>query len=311
MIPPWLEVHPEIMAALRQGRPVVALESSLIAQGLPAPHNLNTARMAEGAIRGQSAVPATVAVWQGRPTIGLSEYVMRELAKPENRVAKLSRRDLAGAITLRQTGATTVASTMFLADCAGVRVFATGGIGGVHREPDPQAGQSWDISADLQELARTPVCVVCAGAKSILDIPRTLEMLETLGVPVIGFGADEFPGFYLRSTGHPVSARVDTIAQAADLLMVHWHLGGGGVVLAQPLPPEVALPPHELHEALEQAEKLAAEQGVRGNKVTPFLLGRLSELTKGKTLRANVSLVVNNARLAARLATELSMRGFA
>lgn len=312
IIPPWLEVHPEILAALRQSRPVVALESSLIAHGLPVPHNLKAARMAEGAVRGQSAVPATVAVWQGRPTVGLSEYVMQELAKPDNRVLKLSRRDLAGAIALRQTGATTVAATMYLADCAGLRVFATGGIGGVHRAADatPSAAQGWDISADLLELSRTPVCVVCAGAKSILDIPRTLEMLETLGVPVIGFGTEEFPGFYLRSTGQPVSARVDTIAQAADLLTVHWQLGGGGVVLAQPLPPEVALPPHELHEALEQAEKLAADQGVHGNKLTPFLLGQLSELTKGKTLRANVSLVVNNARLAARLATELALRGF-
>jgi len=310
IIPPWLEVHPEILAALRQSRPVVALESSLIAQGLPSPHNLKAARMAEGAVRGQSAVPATVAVWQGRPTVGLSEYVMQELAKPDNRVLKLSRRDLAGAIALRQTGATTVAATMFLADCAGVRVFATGGIGGVHHSAEPSVGAAWDISADLQELSRTPVCVVCAGAKSILDIPRTLEMLETLGVPVVGFGADEFPGFYLRSTGQPVSARVDTVAQAADLLMIHWHLGGGGVVLAQPLPPEVALPPHELHEALQQAEKQAADQGVRGNKLTPFLLGQLSELTKGKTLRANVSLVINNARLAARLATELATRGF-
>jgi pseudouridine-5'-phosphate glycosidase len=304
-IPSWLEVHPEVAAALRQGRPVVALESSLIAQGLPWPHNLKAARMAEGAVRGQSAVPATIAVVQGRPTVGLSDLALEELARPDSGVRKLSRRDLAAAIVQERTGGTTVAATLYLAHCAGIRVFATGGIGGVHR---PLAGvaASWDVSADLYELSRTPVAVVCSGAKSILDIPQTLEVLESLGVPVIGYGTDTFPGFYLPSSGQPVPVRVDSAEQVATLLAIHWHLDGAGVVLAQPVPTEVALTPEEFHAALVTAEQFAAEQGIRGPKLTPFLLQHLAIVTKEKTLRANLSLVVANARLAARVAAQLT-----
>jgi len=304
--PPWLEVHPEVAAALRQGRPVVALESSLIAQGLPWPHNLKAARMAEGAVRGQSAVPATIAVVQGRPTVGLSDLALEELARPEAEVLKLSRRDLAVAVAQGRTGGTTVAATMHLACCAGIRVFATGGIGGVHRAPAGSVADPWDVSADLHELARTPVAVVCSGAKSILDIPRTLEMLEALSVPVIGYRTDDFPAFYLSSSGQRVPQRMDRLDQAAALLAIHWHLGGAGTVLAQPVPAELALAPDEWATALAAAEQRASEQGVRGAKLTPFLLQQLAELTQEKTLRANIALVVANARLAAQLAAELT-----
>jgi pseudouridine-5'-phosphate glycosidase len=299
-IPSWLDVHPEVAAALSQGRPVVALESSLIAHGLPWPHNLEAARAAEEAVRAEGALPATIAVVQGRPTIGLGATTLEELARAEKPVVKVSRRDLAAVIADGRTGGTTVAATMYLAFCAGIRVFATGGIGGVHRS------HAADVSADLLELSRTPVAVVCSGAKSILDIPRTLEMLETLSVPVLGYGTDEFPGFYLRSSGQPVPTRVDTLDKAAALLLIHWQLAGGGVVLAQALPPEVALSPEEFEAALETAEKRAAAKGVLGGQLTPFLLKEIAELTQGKTLRANVALVVANARLAAGLAIELA-----
>ncbi|HJT78326.1 MAG TPA: pseudouridine-5'-phosphate glycosidase, partial [Gemmataceae bacterium] len=216
-------------------------------------------------------------------------------------VLKASRRDLAVAVARGRTAATTVAATMYLAHKAGVRIFATGGIGGAHRGPAP-----WDISADLLELARTPVAVVCAGAKSILDIPRTLEILETHGVLVAGYGTDEFPAFYLRSSGEPVTARVDTPEEAARLLAAHWALEGEGVVLAQPVEADTALEPGVLERALGEAEGQATAAGVRGPAVTPFLLARLAELTEGKTLKANQALVVANARLAARVACALT-----
>jgi pseudouridine-5'-phosphate glycosidase len=297
---PLLDVRPEAAAAVRAGRPVVALESTLIAHGLPWPQNLETARAAEAAVRAEGAVPATVAVWRGRPTVGLSDAELEELARGEG-VLKASRRDLATAVACRQTAATTVAATMFLAHRAGLRLFATGGIGGAHRHPQP-----WDLSADLVELARTPVAVVCAGAKSILDVGRTLEILETLGVPVLGSGTDDFPGFYLRATGEPVSARVETPAEAAALIAAHGRLGGAGVVLAQPLAAEVALEPRAFAEALALAERQAADAGVRGKELTPFLLARLAEITGGQTLRANRVLVVANARLAAQVAGALT-----
>jgi pseudouridine-5'-phosphate glycosidase len=246
-------------------------------------------------------VPATVAVWQGRPTIGLDPGPLEALARGRD-VFKASRRDLAAAVAQGRTAATTVAATMFLAHRAGIRLFATGGIGGAHRE----AANPWDISADLVELARTPVAVVCAGAKSVLDIPRTLEVLETQGVPVVGYGTDEFPAFYLRSSGEPVSARVDNPGQAAALLAAHWDLEGAGVVLAQPVAAEAALGPDEFAGALARAEGLAAEAGVRGPALTPFLLARLADITQGKTLRANQALVIANARLATQVAIAFS-----
>jgi pseudouridine-5'-phosphate glycosidase len=289
-----LEIRPPIAAALQAGQPIVALESTLIAHGLPWPINVETACAVEAAVRGAGAVPATIAVLNGRPTIGLTEPEISALAQTPG-VLKASRRDLGLAIAQSRTAATTVAATVTLAHRAGLRIFATGGIGGAHRE-------TWDLSADLIELARIPVAVVCAGGKSILDLPRTLELLETLSVPVVGYGTDTFPAFYLPSSGEPVSGRVDTPWQAAGVLRAHWDLGGGGVVLAQPVSGDVALDPDELSVALAEAERLAAARGVRGQEVTPFLLARLADLTGGKTLRANQTLIVANARLAAQVA---------
>src|SRR5215471_1934521 len=303
MTPALLDLAPEVADALQARRPVVALESTLIAHGLPWPLNHETATEAEVVVRAEGAVPATVAVWEGRPTIGLSAERRQALARGEG-VLKASRRDLAFAVSHKRTAATTVAATMYLAHRAGIRVFATGGIGGVHRG----AAESGDVSADLPELARTPLAVVCAGAKSILDLRRTLELLGTLGVPVVGYGTDEFPAFYLRGSGEPVPARVDTPEEAADLLSAHWELDGAGVVLAQPPPGEMALDPEEWERALREAERQAAEAGVRGKAVTPFLLARLAEITGGKTLRANRALIVANALLAARIARALCER---
>jgi len=297
MSTPGLDVRPEVQSALNQGRPVVALESTLIAHGLPWPVNLETARLAEAVVRAERAVPATIAVLRGRPTVGLTDAELESLAQARD-VLKASRRDLGVAVAQGRTAATTVAATMYLAYRAGIRLFATGGIGGAHRD----ARQPWDVSADLMELARTPVAVVCAGAKNILDIPRTLEILETEGVPVVGYGTREFPAFYVRGSGAAVSARVDTPEEAAALLAAHWELDGAGVVLAQPLPVEQALPAPDFEQAWQQAEQLATKAGVRGSEVTPFLLARLAELTGGKTLLINQALILANASLAARVA---------
>lgn len=298
-----LDVRPDIAEALRAGRAVVALESTLITHGLPYPLNAETAAAAEAAVREGGAVPATVAVWQGRPTIGLGAAEIEHLAQAPG-VRKASTRDLGAAMAQGAHAATTVAATMRLAHLAGIRVFATGGIGGVHPAgPDAEAP---DVSADLFELARTPVAVVCAGAKSILALPATLEVLETLGVPVVGYGTDEFPAFYLATSGRPAGARVDSPREAAALLRAHWGLGGAGVVLAQPLPPRSALDPAELAAALARAEERARGEGVGGAARTPFLLARLAELTGGRTLEANRVLVVANAGLAARIAVALT-----
>jgi pseudouridine-5'-phosphate glycosidase len=294
--------RPEVRDALHGGRPVVALESTLIAHGLPRPLNLDTARAAEAVVRGEGAVPATIAVLRGQPVVGLSAAELEELAFTEG-VRKASRRDLAAAIAQGATAATTVAATMFLAHRAGVRVFATGGIGGVH---PASAGGAPDVSADLIELARTAVAVVCAGAKSILDLPATLELLETLGVPVLGYGVDEFPAFYLRTSRLPVSARVATPEESAAVLSAHWELDGGGVVIAQPPPADLALDPEEFAAGLAWAEGEAQRCGVRGGDLTPFLLARLAERTGGRTLSVNAALIVANARLAARIARALS-----
>jgi pseudouridylate synthase len=302
-MPDWLEVRDEVAAALREGRPVVALESTLVAHGLPWPLNLETARAAEAAVRSEGAVPATTAVLKGRPTVGLSDAELEALAR-EKDVLKASRRDLALAVAQKRTAASTVAATMFLAHQAGIRLFATGGIGGAHRPP----ASAWDVSADLVELARTPVAVVCAGAKSILDIPRTLEILETHGVPVVGYGTVEFPAFYVRSSGEHLAARVTTPDEAAGLLAAHWEMGGAGVVLAQPVAEEVALGAAELDAVLGEAERQADAVGARGQELTPFLLASLARVTGGKTLRANQRLVVANARLAARVASCLITR---
>ena len=296
MIPDWLTLSEEVAEAIEAGRPVVALESTLIAHGLPWPANVETAREAEAAVRAAGAIPATIAVWFGAPTVGLSAPQLEELARAPN-VLKASRRDLGAAVGSKRLAATTVSATMALAHAAGIRVFATGGIGGVHR------GEDLDISADLGELARSPVLVVCAGAKSILDLPRTLELLETLGVPVLGYRTDAFPEFYVRSARRlPVSSRVETPAEAAAAFAAHVRMGGRGAILAQPCPEDVAIPETEFREAFERAELEAREQGVRGAKVTPFLLARIAALTGGRTSVANRALIAINARLAAEVA---------
>lgn len=293
----FLSIRPEVAEALRTGKPVVALESTIIAHGLPWPLNVETARSAEDAVRAEGAVPATIAVWQGRLCIGLAEEQLQELARLTN-VFKASRRDLAFAISMKKTASTTVAATMLLAHLAGIRLFATGGIGGAHRDAD----HSWDVSADLTELSRTPVAVICAGAKSILDIPKTLEVLETNGVPVVGYGTDEFPAFYVHSSGQRITSRVNTPRQAADLFRAHWALGGAGVVLAQPIDKHIALEPETFLRFLTAAEQQAMGNGVRGKELTPFLLARLAEITAGQTLKANHALMLANARLAAQVA---------
>jgi pseudouridine-5'-phosphate glycosidase len=295
-----LDVRPEVAAALRDGRPVVALESTLIAHGLPRPLNRETAQQAEAIVRQEGAVPATIAVLRGVPTIGLSDAELQELAQSDG-VRKASSRDLAAAVAQKHTAATTVAATMLLAHRAGIRVFATGGIGGVHRG----AAETGDVSADLVELARSPVAVVCAGAKGILDLARTLEVLETLSVPVVGYGTDTFPAFYVRSSGLPLPAHVNSPGEAAALLAARWALGGAGVVLAQPVEAGAALEADEFETALVVAERQAAAHGVRGPALTPFLLARLAEITDGRTLRANQTLILANARLAAQVARAL------
>jgi pseudouridylate synthase len=305
VLPDWLTVSEEVAAAPAAGRPVVALESTLVAHGLPWPANLETAREAESAVRAGGAVPATVAVWHGRPTVGLMGDQLEELARASG-VLKASRRDLGAAVGLGRLAATTVSATMALAHAAGVRVFATGGIGGAHRAAG--GAVSWDVSADLTELARTPVLVVCAGAKSLLDLPRTLEILETFGVPVLGYRTDRFPQFYVADDADalPVSARVETAADAASVFDAHVRLGGGGALLAQPCPGEVAVPADVFDNALGRALADAHAAEATGPKATPFILARLAELTAGRTLAANRALIVANAALAAQVAVALA-----
>jgi pseudouridine-5'-phosphate glycosidase len=293
-----LAVQPHVVAALRERQAVVALESTIVSHGLPWPQNFEAAMAAEQAIRDENAVPATILLRDGKAVVGASEGEIRELATRGD-VIKASRRDLGHAIALRRWGGTTVSATMQIAHAAGIRVFATGGIGGAHR------GNAWDISADLTELARTPIAVVCAGAKSILDLPRTLEILETHGVPVIGVGTDTFPAFYVRSSGLPVSARIDEPADIAAMLHAHWAMGGAGAVIALPLPEASSLPADEIERAIVEAEREAATANIRGKELTPYLLAKLAATTSGRSLLANRELLVANARLAARIASSM------
>jgi pseudouridine-5'-phosphate glycosidase len=298
-----LDVAPEVRAALAAGRAVVALESTIISHGMPYPQNVATALQVEGEVRAHGAVPATVAVVDGRLKAGLSRAEIEGLGRAGPSVPKLSRRDLPLAVAAGQTGATTVAATMIIAALAGIRVFATGGIGGVHRG----AGESFDISADLLELARTPVAVVCAGVKSILDIRLTLEVLETHGVPVVGYGTDRLPAFFARDSGFGVDARLDTPAQIARALQAQWAMGlRGGMVIANPVPAAYALPADVMNAAIHRALGEAATSGITGKAITPFLLARVNELTGGDSLAANIELVLNNARLAAAIAAALA-----
>jgi pseudouridine-5'-phosphate glycosidase len=291
-------VHEEVRTALDEGRPVVALESTIIAHGLPRPDNLRVAREIEGVVRERGAVPATIAILGGEVRIGLDDAALEVLANTDG-VAKCGVRDLAPVVARGGNGATTVAATSHLAERAGIRVFATGGLGGVHRG----AHDSFDESADLGTLARVGICVVCAGVKSILDIPATLERLETLNVTVLGYRTDTFPAFYLNSSGLPVTWRVDTPAEAAEVLRQRSALGApGAVIVANPLPLEEQLDP-ELHDrVLREGLQAAAEQGIAGRDVTPFLLERFHTHTGGESLRANVRLVLRNAALAAEIA---------
>lgn len=289
----------EVAAALDAGRPVVALESTIIAHGMPYPQNLETAREVEAAVRQRGAVPASIAIIGGAVKIGLTADELAHLAKAGGGVRKASTRDIPFVIARGLDGATTVASTMRLAAMAGIRVFATGGIGGVHRG----AAQNFDISADLTEFAETGVAVVTAGAKAILDLGLTLETLETLGVPVIGYGTDEFPAFYSRRSGHRVPMRCDTAAEIADVMDAKWALGlRGGIVIANPIPPQAEIPAEAIEPAIAAAMKAAATAGIAGKDLTPFLLARLADITAGRSLAANIALVLNNARLAAEIA---------
>ncbi|GAA5069545.1 pseudouridine-5'-phosphate glycosidase [Roseibacterium beibuensis] len=291
----------EVAAAQAEGRAVVALESTIITHGMPYPQNLETARRVEAEVRASGAVPATIAVMGGRIRVGLSDAELDALAQAKG-VAKLSRADLAVCLAQGGVGATTVAATMICAARAGIAVFATGGIGGVHKG----AEDSFDISADLQELAQTPVTVVAAGAKAILDLPKTLEVLETLGVPVIAHGQDAFPAFWSRESGLAAPLRLDTPEEIAAAHRMRGTLGlPGGQLVANPIPPEAEIPADRLAPLIAQAQAEADAQGVAGKAVTPFLLQRLFELTEGQSLEANIALVLNNARLAARIARAL------
>lgn len=293
----YLTISAEVQAALSDGRPVVALESTVIAHGLPYPANLEIAHSMEATIRAEGAVPATIGVRDGRIVVGLSAAEIEQLATARE-VLKISRRDLAVALATCQLGATTVAGTMLCASLAGVRFFATGGIGGVHRG----AETSMDVSADLTELSRTPVLVVCAGAKSILDLDLTLEYLETQGVPVLGWQTSELPAFYVRSSGRKLQQRVDDESTIAAIARTQWECGLHGLVVTCPIPEEHALDPAPLEAATEEALRLAREQGVRGSATTPFLLSHVAKVTAGESVEANKVLLLNNARWAARFA---------
>ncbi len=294
-----LTYSPEVRAALAANRPIVALETTLIVHGLTAPDNLRVAGEIEDAIRAEGAVPATIGLMAGVPTVGLTRDQLAEMCATPN-VPKLSVRDVPIAMALKSHGATTVASTMLLAARAGIRVFATGGLGGVHRE----ASTSFDESADLVTLGREPVAVVCAGCKSILDIGATLERLETLNVPVLGYRTRKFPGFYLNDSGFPLDWQVDTPDQIADTMRHHWalHDTRGGLVIANPLPVEQQLDPALHDRVLADGLAQATAQGLRGKPVSPFLLGHFHAATHGESLKVNIALVLNNARLAARIA---------
>jgi pseudouridine-5'-phosphate glycosidase len=297
----FLQFSPEVAAARAAGKPVVALESTIVSHGMPYPQNVQTARAVEQVIRDAGAVPATIALIAGKICVGLSDDQLERLGNAQDAL-KVSRRDLAYVLAERKLGATTVAATMICAALAGIEVFVTGGIGGVHRG----AGTSFDISADLQELARTSVAVVCAGVKSILDIGLTLEYLETHGVPVVSVGQPGFPAFFTRESGFNADFRLDTPEQQARFIRTKWALGlAGGVVVGNPVPEEAAMRNEEIDGIIEEALRDAGEQGVKGKAVTPFLLARIKDLTGGRSLATNIALVKHNALAGARLAVAL------
>ncbi|MBQ9686046.1 MAG: pseudouridine-5'-phosphate glycosidase [Oscillospiraceae bacterium] len=299
----YLDISPEVKAALDAGKPVVALESTIISHGMPYPKNVETALLVEQTIRDNGAVPATIAVIGGRLKAGLSHEEIEYLGKTGRGVAKASRRDLPALVARGADGATTVATTMIIAHMAGIRIFATGGIGGVHRG----AEVTMDISADLEELAQTPVMVVCAGAKSILDLGLTLEYLETKGVPVIGYGTEELPAFYTRESGFGVDYRVDSPAELAAIYRAQRGMDyKGGMLVTNPIPAEYAMDKAVIDAAIEQALADAKAQGIHGKETTPFLLAKVVELTGGDSLESNIKLVLNNAKVASLTACELA-----
>ena len=296
---PYLDIKPEVAQAIREGRPVVALESTIISHGMPYPQNVETALNVEKIIRENGAVPATIAIIGGRLKAGLTAEEIEYFGKKGTAITKASRRDLAALCARGEDGATTVTTTMMIAYMAGIKIFATGGIGGVHRG----AETTMDISADLEELANTPVMVICAGAKAILDLNLTLEYLETHGVPVIGYGTEELPAFYSRHSGLKVDYRMDSPEEIAAVFKVQADLGmKGGMLVTNPIPQEYAMDDQGINEAIEQALREANEQGIHGKETTPFLLARVKDLTGGDSLEANIKLVYNNAKLAAQVA---------
>jgi pseudouridine-5'-phosphate glycosidase len=297
-----LEIKPEVKAALAAGQPVVALESTIISHGMPYPQNVAMAQRVEQIIRDKGAIPATIAILGGKLKVGLTPGELEYLGKTTN-VQKTSRRDIPFIVARKLDGATTVASTMIIAALAGIKVFATGGIGGVHRG----AADTFDISADLEELAHTNVAVVCAGAKSILDLGLTLEYLETHGVPVIGFRTDELPAFYTRKSGFAVDYRLDSAQEIADAIRIKWSLNlNGGLVIANPIPEEDQMDYDTITAAINTAVTQAAAQGIKGKEITPFLLAKIKDITGGESLEANIKLVYNNAKVAADIALALA-----
>lgn len=298
----YLDINPEVKEALKKGNPVVALESTIISHGMPYPKNVKTALNVEKIIRDNGAIPATIAILNGKLKVGLTKEEIEYLGKAKN-VIKTSRRDIPFIVSKKSDGATTVASTMIIAALAGIKVFATGGIGGVHRK----ATETFDISADLEELAQTNVAVICAGAKSILDIGLTLEYLETHGVPVVGYKTEEMPAFYTRKSGFKVDYKVDSPEEIALALKVKWGLGlKGGMVIANPIEEQYQMDYDTIYEAIEKAIKEADENGIKGKETTPFLLSKVKEITGGDSLESNIMLVYNNALLGAKIAVELS-----
>ena len=299
----YLDILPEVAQALKDGKPVVALESTIISHGMPYPQNVETALNVERIVRENGAVPATIAIIGGRLKAGLSPEEIEYFGKKGTAIAKASRRDLAMLCARGEDGATTVTTTMMIAHMAGIKIFATGGIGGVHRG----AETTMDISADLEELAQTPVMVVCAGAKSILDLGLTLEYLETKGVPVLGYGTKELPAFYTRQSGFEVDYQVDTPEELAKAFKTQQALGlKGGMLVTNPIEPQYAMPLDVINKAIDQAIAESVERGIQGKQTTPFLLARVAELTGGDSLASNIRLVYNNARLAAQVAAHLS-----
>lgn len=302
MMQDYLSITPEIEEALKAGKPVVALESTILSHGMPFPQNMEFAHKVEEIVRAEGAIPATTAIIGGKLKVGLTSEELDLMCKGEG-VGKVSRRDVAVYLATGKTGATTVATTMMIASMAGIKVFATGGIGGVHRG----ATETMDISADLQELANTPVAVVCAGAKSLLDLGLTLEYLETFGVPVLGLRTDDFPAFYCRSSGFKLDYNASTEAEVAKIAKTKWDLGlKGGLVIGNPIPEEYALDYDEMEKVIVKALELAKEQGIHGKDTTPFLLSHIKDMTDGVSFASNLQLAYNNAKAASKIAVELA-----